>query len=275
MYKSLEYDGVLRQTERVADALREAGVPGVDVIENSIGEPVAVHLPGFFDPLTYQAGIPHSLAREDALGSHRSELRNSFPMVLDTILAPPILGLLDSVVQAATEEDVLATRVTQWDGIREHKDTGLHIDVSSFYPEATDRLPLSGMNLHLTSEGERQVQMGIVRHSGYLNIQDMTHDEVRAFYRENAVPFVEFSLHKGDGVIFQGGAHLRRRVLPIAHDFVTTSPQESRRTYDLFIPEVAPRELVIARRARLIQAHGLESMGYTALPSPVKRRTVR
>ncbi len=277
MSLSLEYDATLRQNERIANTLRERGVPRVDLIENPLGEPVAVHLPDIFDPSTYLAGVPDSLVDQEIPG-HRlgwkiegQELRNAFPMVFNNFMVPSVLGLLDVVVQASAEEDVLATNVTQWDYVRRNPDSGLHIDSSSFYPEEYDQRPLSGTNGHLSPEGEREVEMGIVRDSGYLGLKGVPLDQRGDFYREHAAPFAEFKLRIGDGVIFQGGAHLRRHLLPIAHNFVTTTANSSRR-YDLFTPAAGAHGIVIGSREQLIRKHGLEKFGYTAQPSPLVPR---
>ncbi len=213
MSLSLEYRATLVQNERIADALRERGVPRVDLIENPLGEPLAVHLPEFFDPAEYKGDVPDTIKDREVPVSRWGwddevrELRNAFPMVSNRLLVPQIAGLLDTVVQTIAGEEFLATSITEWDDTRVSDDSGPHVDFPNTPREDTDPLIISGHNAHFSPNEPAVVRMGILREfASLLRIQSLPSNEKQRYYREQGAPFVEFSIRPGAGLLFQGGS---------------------------------------------------------------------
>lgn len=279
MSLSLEYNETLRQNENIAAALREKGVPDIDLIENKLREPIAVYLPNFFDPVQDKRIVPATLEGLDIPESRWGwdkevrDLRDAFPMVHNQLWVPAVLGLLDTVVQTVVGEDYLATGITEFDSSRGWSDSGLHVDNVMTPHEETDNLLIAGQNVHITPSGEALVRMGLIRSFDYIkDLQSLPSEHRNDYYLRQAAPFAEFSINPGDALVFQGGAHRRRRLLPIAHDFRSRFSDFGRRTHDVYKPDAGFREEIIVKRENLIRVNGLDSHGYTPLPSPLIRR---
>ena len=223
------------------------------LIRNDYGEPVAVHMPGFHDPNTDNWTVIKELAEvEDYRGIPHdglaAPLRRTFPMVFEYVLPSNILGLLDVVVQASTDDpNVLATSITEWDGGRSRESSGRHVD---FERSNSVQRRVSGLNVHLSTDKSARAALGLIRTNSVLDERT----GVLEGWGRHGRPTVEVELHPGDALLFRGGRHTLYELLPTEHEFISL---ELGRTHELFTPDCGPTNEVLAERLRLAELYGI------------------
>lgn len=240
MYRVAAYIG--------ADALLGANGEPADLtlICNDNNEPLAVHIKDFYDTdVANWQDIPELQNNPELARAH-----SLFPMVGTRVLPPNVRRLMDIVVQASADNpDVLATRITEYDTGRGVGDTARHIDIID---EIRRRRELFGLNVHLTTSGVTDVELGRLSFVNTEKFHLLRLQGNKDEQRELVKPLAELTLSLGDVLIFRGGADEERGLQATAHKF-TRRPGEQR-VREIFTPSYDEAVLVNQQKDTL-QTH--------------------
>ncbi|MFI6369213.1 hypothetical protein ACIBG0_41710 [Nocardia sp. NPDC050630] len=279
----LESPESLRQSERVASSLRQAGFDA-ETILNALREPVAVKVLGVFSAAD-AAPIVASAAdngRDEAKRINNDELGDVIPYGTRSGEVYPyrVCQVIDVAVRAIMARyDIAGTRMHGPEG-------GLAIDIGDAHPHtdfpgsAADA-PIDdvhGFNVHVTLCGKGVVRFSPVR--SFARVQNIA-STIRIAQREGRSiveineTFPELyadvmasagdpvSHQVGDVLLFQSRPHRSKGLLPMVHHFESRTDD---RWHNVFVPKAGNRDEINIRRARVIDLYHLEKLGYTTLP---------
>jgi hypothetical protein len=282
-FETVEVSNTVAQTHRIHQALVAAGFPS-ELVSNPLGDALAVLVPDLINP----DDIPLKPEIEPAVDrAVNDEPRNNITQVLPTaglrVYPKVFLDVVDLAVQSAAERTDILPFPFSSPTRRDHnskmsqgtKILPVHADFIGHSANYEPGRPLYGLNFHFTRQGSYHVKMGLLRRlEDELSLQEiemrppleMTSTQVtqsvERMYDAYAAPFTELDVSAGGLLIFQARVHKARKLVPVAHEFTTTSV--AGRLSDIYTPKAANIDDVLGYRQAILKEYDFSDLGYEA-----------